>query len=210
MPIGEMIALSRHPTTMNDDDDIAAVSLRDGTTFAVNVLASTAGHTNRSPIQTWIVQAASMAQAIAMRERERLMSKAFLTGKGFGGTRVRMNGCFGCCPAYEVWFAPSGTATYDAPRTSLSRAIHAAAPIPSARVRAALARSGAIGLEPYYPIRAVDTMGASVDIVVGGRRYTSEGPDSSTWSPEFRSTITRLDQLVVDTHWTPTLPERKP
>jgi len=194
---------------LTGDADMAAVSLENGTKFTASVLASTVGHTNRTPIQNWIVQAASIAQAIAMRDRMRSISQALRSGKGFGGARLQMNGCFGTCPPYTVWFAPNGTAAYDARRTPFSHAVHASAAIPASNVRKILAQ-GATMLEPYYPIQAVDTMGASIDIEVNGHHYKSEGPDSSTWSPEFRSTVARLDQLVLDSRWTPALPVRKP
>jgi len=212
MPIGDLQALAGPivPTTMNKC--FATVILSGGRSASSVVPCQSYDLADKHAIavQSWLVSAAETARRLTFRARERAISQALHDGIGLSSVTLRMLGCYGHCPVYAARFDANGTATYDSIRVPWAPARHAKASISMESVRAALAAAGAVGLEPTYPVRAVDTFGASIEFVIGGKPYTSDGPDATTWGPEFRSTVARLDQLVVDSKWVPALPERKP
>lgn len=122
------------------------------------------------------------------------------------GVLLKRTGCYGSCPAYTLHVARDGTAVIDAVMERCK--VHARATIDFTRVRDALFSSGASGLEPTYPLVWVDTPGATLTLELPNATFSSTGPDARSWGEPFREVLARLDQLVLDTHWSAPLPPR--
>lgn len=130
------------------------------------------------------------------------LADAFRRG-GLRTIALEARGCYGFCPTYLVTFASDGNATIHARGRNCD--VHARAVVPFRRVVEAARSAGAAMLRPSYPARAVDTFGARITLATAHQVFVSDGPDSTSWGPEFLATESRLDQIVRDTNWFPPL-----
>jgi len=117
--------------------------------------------------------------------------------------KLEMLGCFGTCPRYDVTFRSNGMALlhlhdFKCERTAKAR-------VPFERVADAASRAASAFLRPVYRMRAVDTEGARITLATRDQIYVSDGPDRTTWGPEFLAAVSRFDQLVRDAMWVPRL-----
>ena len=183
-----------------------AVLFRDGRWEQAPVPLGQLGYDGISGLQRWTEFFAFRATAVVMNDRWRALSDAFQR-YGFRSIGLEYAGCYGWCPAYAVTFASTGIATIRdrGPRCD----VRAKAIVPFRRVLEAAASAGAARLQPFYPIRAVDTLGARITLVIAGRVFVSDGPDQTSWGSEFVATQSRLDQIVRDANWTPSLDLRR-
>jgi hypothetical protein len=117
--------------------------------------------------------------------------------------KLEMLGCFGTCPRYDVTFRSDGTALLRLHDLTCEKT--AKARVPFERVIDAASRAGSASLRPVYRMRAVDTEGARITLATRGKTYVSDGPDRTTWGPEFLAAVSRFDQLVRDATWVPRL-----
>jgi hypothetical protein len=112
-------------------------------------------------------------------------------------------GCFGSCPRYVARFFADGHATFHDTRPECDE--QASAHIVFDRIAEAARIGGAEALLPKYNFATQDVFAARIMIVTATKTYVSEGPDRMQWGPEFLATFTRLDQIVRDTTWTPSI-----
>jgi hypothetical protein len=117
--------------------------------------------------------------------------------------KLEMLGCFGTCPRYDVTFRSNGTALLHLHGFNCEKTANAA--IPFERVAYAAVRAGSASLRPLYRMRANDTEGARITLATRDQTYFSEGPDRTTWGPDFLAAVSRFDQLVRDATWVPRL-----
>jgi len=178
------------------------VSYRDGRYQQVPVPVDPGMFAGTRRLSQWMNTFAFEATEVLMKDRWRVLADAFRRGS-FRAISLEARGCYGWCPIYLATFNSNGTATLHArgPRCDM----RAKAIVRFRRVLDAVRSGHAATLRPAYPIQAVDTFGARITLTTAHQVFISDGPDSTSWGPEFLATESRLDQIVRDTKWSPPL-----
>ena len=142
---------------------------------------------------------------VRARTKKRLANVAALTMVEYDA-----HGCFGTCPAYAVRFHADGHAEIDDFDVLTRARVNARADVPFATIVHVLQTSQFTELQRRYRVRVVDVFGAGLHLRYrDGFRFDSDAPDRTEWSDEFAQIAARLDQVVLDTQWTPPLPARR-
>lgn len=207
LPLADVARCPRAHTGTTIDNLTIVVHLRGNRALYCAEPASGSDNDAHSAADRLRVYAKLQAAAIynaALRERQTDVTDA-LRDDTVRFVELDRTGCFGNCPAYHVRFRRAGWSELS---MIGSRCAVRTATVSFERVRAALWEAGAQYLAPRYPRMWVDTAGASLTISTPKETIRSDGPDSMSWGPEFSITVARLDQLVLDTPWTPPLPPR--
>ncbi len=119
-------------------------------------------------------------------------------------------GCYGTCPAYAVRFYPDAHATISTFDPLTRGRVDARAMVPFTTIVHVLQTCQFTELRTRYRLRTADVFGASLHLRYrDGFTFDSEAPDESQWSDQFGQIAARLDQVVLDTQWTPPLPARR-
>lgn len=159
-------------------------------------------------LQSWIFDAeASVAKRLSVR-RARMTARLGDVGN-LASVEFDANGCFGTCPSYVVRFLSNGSATLTGGAGPGSPAPTHRATIPFERVGDLLTSVNFASLERSYPIHGEDMFGAAFALRYrDGFTYDVKAPDETSWPPQFNALFARVDQLVLDTRWTPPLAPR--
>jgi hypothetical protein len=212
LPIDAVVrCASRHDDVEAPDDLTVVIALQCGRAYVCHETAAGPSHaqypTDAVKIRAFVDPVGWGIYQRTLASRRTTIERALRTNT-VQAVELTRSGCYGTCRAYDVTFLPTGTAriVYGIARCR----IHARASIPFERVRDALFETGAERLQPSYPLLSIDAPGATVAIATPSGRFISSGPDANAWGPELRRLVDRLDQIVVDTDWSPPLPKRPP
>jgi len=160
-------------------------------------------------LQSWIIDTEAGAAKRLAVARARMTARLGDVGN-LASVEFDANGCFGDCPAYVVRFYPSGAATLDGADFPGSPVHVHRATVPFNRINDLLVSVSFAHLERSYPIHGVDMFGAAFALRYrDGFRYDVKAPDETSWPPQFNALFARIDQLVLDTRWTPPLAPRR-
>ncbi len=208
LPLGalERCAALNLPWT-SEDHAALFVTLLDGRALRCQVPASgpVRGASPEAAVRAYVRLGAREYYDAALAPPRNAPARAVALDPLDGGTLTRTAGfCPG--PAYTFRVARDGAATIVTPRRC---GINSRAHIPFDRIRDALFAANVGHLEPSYPLRSEDTAGATLSLDIASQTYVSKGPDDMSWGPVFRDAVERLDQIVLDTNWSPPLPGRR-
>ncbi|MGC8485782.1 MAG: hypothetical protein ACP5O6_09145 [Candidatus Baltobacteraceae bacterium] len=192
------------------DLDYAVLGMLDSpghwTTCSQSASRAVPAQAGESAILGYILSEGYAAYRSALQGRYDAIGRALRTG-GLTQVHLDMYGCYGNCPAYKLDIYRNDFARIRMQRI-YCRPLIATATVPFNRVVRALAESDAPLLQPSYPTVSEDTPGASLTLRTKHASFTTAGPDVTGWDSIFSTTVARLDQIVLDTSWTPALPPR--
>jgi len=201
LPLGELHNATRHMPTLTSPANVVilVVSYRDGRQEHAAIPIGQVAYNQIAKLQRWVGFWAFEATAAILANRWRAIQTS-MRHRTMRSITLEMLGCYGWCPSYTATFSSNGAATIQdhGPHCNVSGRTH----VPFDQVLQAASLAGA-WLRPYYPIKAVDTLGARITFVTQHGAYVSEAPDRSSWGPEFLATQSRLDQIVRDVRWMP-------
>lgn len=197
---------ARHDASSIDDNLFVRITLRDGHQYFCEETATgpTFGRSDEIMVRDYVTVVGYSAYWDALASRRTAIDRA-IRRNGLERVRLERTACFGQCPAYTVDFRRTGAQIVEYKNGCV---IRSRADVPLERVRYALLAANASFLEPQYPLRAIDTPGATITIVTSEGTYAASGGDATSWGPIFASAVQRLDQIVVDAAWSPPLPKR--
>jgi hypothetical protein len=115
---------------------------------------------------------------------------------------VVSNGCYGSCGVYDLVLRRTGG---EMRSQAYPRTLQRSPPVAWERVLRVLHSAHVERLDRKYPARAIDTLSVRLRFVFPRVTYTVEGPDSSTWPPEFVAAFAGLRHMAHDMAWSPAL-----
>jgi len=196
------------PTGETPFDSLSLTAvLRDGSTRTCQETASgvSRGLAPDAAVRAYVRLMIGAITYSAFEPRREAIREA-LSGDTLSSARLVRGPCYGSCPSYTVDFTRDNQALIV---DGYGRCqVQARARVPFERVREALLESDAAALEPAYPLISVDTPGATIVLRTASATYSSNGPDATAWGAPLRAAVERLDQLVLDTAWSPPLRPR--